>query len=44
VALALNQWTRVVTNTFDGSGNLNFTLSGAFDPNQPQVFYSLQLP
>jgi fibronectin-binding autotransporter adhesin len=42
VTLPLSSWTVVGAYTFDGSGNFSFTLSGAFDPNQPQVFYSVQ--
>ncbi len=41
VALPLNQWQRVGTNSFDGNGNFNFTNS--VNPNAPQQFYMLQL-
>jgi hypothetical protein len=40
-ALPLNQWTRIATNQFDGSGNFAFTNSPA--PGLPQLFYQLQL-
>jgi hypothetical protein len=42
VALPLNQWTPVVTNPFDASGNFTFTNTPA--ANAPQLFYRLQLP
>jgi polygalacturonase len=42
IALPLTNWTRLVTNQFDGSGNFNFT--NAMNPNSPQSFYLLQLP
>jgi autotransporter-associated beta strand protein len=42
VSSPLAQWARLVTNQFDGSGNLSFTNS--IDPNTPQAFYLLQLP
>jgi hypothetical protein len=42
IALPPNQWTPVSTNQFDGSGNFIFT--NAMDPNNPQMFYLLQLP
>ena len=35
-------WTRLLTNQFDGNGNFNFT--NIMDPNSPQKFYLLQLP
>jgi autotransporter-associated beta strand protein len=38
----LNNWTCLLTNQFDNSGNFNFT--NALDPNWPQGFYLLQLP
>ncbi|HUB87537.1 MAG TPA: hypothetical protein VMB22_06560, partial [Verrucomicrobiae bacterium] len=41
VALPLNQWQRITTNTFDGNGNFNFTNSA--QPNSPCQFYLLQL-
>ena len=34
-------WTRLVTNQFDASGNFNFT--NAVNPNSPLSFYLLQL-
>jgi len=42
VALPLNQWTRVATNQFNGSGNCIF--SNAVGSNSLQQFYLLQLP
>ena len=42
LALPLDQWTPVTTNSFDGSGNFIFTNTpGA---GSPQMFYRLQLP
>jgi hypothetical protein len=40
--LPLNQWQRIGTNNFDGSGNFNFTNSSS--PMMPQMYYLLQLP
>ncbi|HEY1718680.1 MAG TPA: hypothetical protein VGH42_10380 [Verrucomicrobiae bacterium] len=40
VALPLNEWTIVDTNSFDGNGA--FTFSSAVDPAAPQMFYRLQ--
>ena len=37
-----NSWTHLATNTFDASGNFDFT--NAFNPSAPQQFYRLQLP
>jgi hypothetical protein len=42
IAAPLANWTRLVTNQFDVSGNFNFT--NAMDTNSPQSFYLLQLP
>jgi autotransporter-associated beta strand protein len=42
IALPLTNWTRLLTNQFDGDGNFNFT--NAQNPNAPQSFYLLQLP
>jgi hypothetical protein len=42
VGLPLTNWTRLLTNMFDSSGNFNFT--NAIDPNTPQRFYLLQTP
>jgi rhamnogalacturonan endolyase len=41
LAAPLTNWTRLLTNQFDGNGNFNFT-----NPigNDPQSFYFLQLP
>ena len=41
--LPLSQWTPVLTNTFDGSGNLNLA-TNIVNPNNAQVFYFLQIP
>jgi hypothetical protein len=42
VALPFSQWARVLTNTFDGGGNLNLT-TNIGDSVQPQEFYILQV-
>lgn len=42
VARPLINWTRLLTNQFDSSGNFNFT--NPINPNFPQTFYKLQLP
>ena len=42
LGLPLSNWTRLLTNQFDGSGNFNFT--NAPGTNAPQSFYLLQLP
>jgi hypothetical protein len=42
VALPRSNWTRLMTNVFDASGNFSFT--NAIDPATPQLFYQLQLP
>jgi hypothetical protein len=42
VALPLNQWTPVLTNTFDGSGNLNLS-TNIINPTDAQRFYILQM-
>ena len=39
--LGAAQWTPVATNHFDVSGG--FIITNAFDPNQPQTFFKLQL-
>ncbi len=41
LAAPLNSWTHIATNTFDASGNFNFT--NAFNANAPRRFYRLQL-
>jgi hypothetical protein len=41
LALPLNQWTVLVTNSFDASGSLSFT--NAIALNVPQTFYALRL-
>jgi len=38
----LTNWTRLVTNQFDGGGNFNFT--NTLNTNSSQSFYLLQLP
>lgn len=38
----LANWTRIATNSFDGSGNFIFTNS--ISPSIPQRFYQIQLP
>jgi hypothetical protein len=43
LALPLSQWTPVLTNTFDGSGDLNLS-TNIINPNNPQEFYLLQEP
>ncbi len=42
VTLPLTNWTRLVTNQFDASGNFAFT--NAPGANSPKLFYLLQLP
>jgi fibronectin-binding autotransporter adhesin len=42
VSAPLTNWTRLLTNKFDGGGNFNFT--NALNTNSPQSFYLLQLP
>ena len=42
MALPLTNWTRLLTNQFDASGNFNLT--NAMVTNSPQNFYLLQLP
>ncbi len=39
----LNQWTPVLTNSFDGSGNLNLT-TNVVTPGNRQMFYLLLMP
>jgi autotransporter-associated beta strand protein len=41
IATPVSNWTRLLTNHFDGSGN--FSLTNPIDPNTPQSFYLLQL-
>jgi hypothetical protein len=41
--LPLNQWTPILTNAFDGSGNLNLS-TNIINPNNPLEFYLLQMP
>lgn len=43
VALPLAQWTPVLTNNFDGNGNLNLS-TNVVDPGNQQNFYILQAP
>ena len=40
ITLPLNQWTPVLTNNFDGGGNLNLT-TNIITPGTPQQFYIL---
>jgi len=42
LSLSVSQWTVVATNTFDGSGNFNFT--NPVDVNNLQQFYMLKFP
>lgn len=42
LALPLNNWTLVTTNTFDGNGACTF--SNTMDPAAPRMFYRLQEP
>lgn len=42
MAAPLANWTRLVTNQFDGGGNFNFM--NPLNTNSPQSFYLLQLP
>ena len=42
VALPATNWTRLLTNQFDGFGAFSFT--NALSPAVPQRFYRLQLP
>jgi autotransporter-associated beta strand protein len=41
--LPLNQWTPILTNTFDSNGNLNLS-TNIINSNYPQEFYLLQMP
>jgi hypothetical protein len=42
VSLPMANWTRVATNTFDGTGGFSFT--NAVDAGVAQTYYRLQLP
>jgi len=42
LAAPLTNWTRLLTNQFDGNGNFNFT--NAPNTNWPDNFYMLQIP
>jgi hypothetical protein len=42
LSLPASNWTRLLTNQFDASGNFNFT--NPLGVNPPQSFYLLQLP
>lgn len=42
VALPLDTWTRIATNSFDASGKFNFT--NAITPAIPKQFYAIELP
>jgi rhamnogalacturonan endolyase len=37
-------WTPMATNQFDAGGNFSLTLTNAINPNQPRMFYRIQLP
>jgi hypothetical protein len=41
--LPISQWTPLLTNTFDGNGNLNLH-TNIISPNTPREFYLLQMP
>ena len=41
LALPFSQWTQLLTNSFDGSGNLNLS-TNILGPANPQEFYMLQ--
>lgn len=42
LALPVAQWTIVTTGNYDGSGNFNYTVTGALSSGLPQQFYLLQ--
>ncbi len=42
ISTPLSNWTRLLTNQFDGSGSFNVT--STLDPNSPQNFFRLKLP
>jgi autotransporter-associated beta strand protein len=42
LAAPVTNWTRLLTNQFDSSGNFNFT--NGLNTNSPQSFYLLELP
>ncbi len=42
LTVPLNSWTHLATNTFDASGNFNFT--NAMNPGTPRQFFRLQTP
>ncbi len=43
ILLPINQWTPILTNVFDGSGNLNLS-TNVVSPGNPQEFYLLRMP
>lgn len=43
LALPLGQWTPVLTNSFDGNGNLNLS-TNIINSNNPEMFYLLEMP
>jgi len=43
LTLPVSQWTPVLTNSFDGGGNLNLS-TNIINSNNPQEFYLLQMP
>jgi len=42
MSLPLAQWSMIATNSFDNSGNFQFSLT--LNPNSPRCFYTLRLP
>jgi autotransporter-associated beta strand protein len=42
ITTAMTNWTRLLTNQFDGSGNFSYT--NTMNPSSPQSYYLLQLP
>lgn len=42
ISIPLSNWTRLLTNQFDASGN--FSVTNALDTNSPQNFFRLQSP
>jgi fibronectin-binding autotransporter adhesin len=43
VALPLGQWTRILTNSFNASGNLNLS-TNIVSPGNPNEFYIIEVP
>jgi hypothetical protein len=44
LALPINQWTPVATNTWTANGDFNLTISNAVNGSVPANFYILQIP